>query len=204
MKRTSGRHRQTTPPSTSRTRSWSPTRVQSSQQMFQSIHANACPGLCSDHLADTPELPVCGPHHAAYVSPPLAQDVLLAGNFHVNLTLSSTLPDGNLGVFLYRTTGDGSCPDTAIVEVRRALTDLRHAQEPGHPGADFPINTPTEVNLVSHPFASPLQAGERLVLAVGGGALELTPEVRNPVLTVHTGDLGQLTLPVVEGELVFS
>lgn len=72
-----------------------------------------------------------------------------------------------------------------------------------HPGADFPINTPTEVNVVSHPFVSALQTRERLVLAVGGGALELTPEVRSPVLTVHTGGLGQLTLPVVEGELVF-
>lgn len=179
--------------------------VQPSSQMFQSVHANPCPGLCTDYyLADTPELEVCAPHQALYVSPPLKEDVLLAGNFHVNLTLSSTLPDGNLAAFLYHTEGDGTCPDLGAVEIRRALTDLRHARGPGEPGADFPINTPTEVNFVSHPFATPVQAGERLVLAVGGGALEVMPEARNPVLTVHTGGLGQVTLPVVEGELAFS
>jgi predicted acyl esterase len=139
------------------------------------------------------------------VSPPLAQDVLLAGNFHVNLTLTSTLPDGNLAVFLYRTTAEGTCPDTSVVEVRRALTDLRHARAPGDPGSEFPVATPTEVNLVSHPFAAPVKAGERLVLAVGGSAIELTPEARYPALTVTTGSdvLGQVTVPVVEGELRF-
>ncbi len=182
--------------------------VQSSSVTFQSVHANACPnGLCTDYyLAGTPDVSACGPHQALYVSPPLAEDVLLAGNFHVNLTLSSTLPDGNLGVFLYRTSGDGICPDEAAVELRRALTDLRHAREPGHHGADFPVASPTEVNLVSHPFASPVKAGERLVLAVGGGALELTPEARNPLLTVTTGPdvTGQVTIPVVEGTLAFA
>lgn len=175
--------------------------VQNGEQIFQSTPTNPCPGTCMDSLVDLPEIPACGPFQALYVSPPLVEDAFVAGNFHVNLTLSSTLPDGNLAVFLYRTSGAGACPDMDMKEIRRALTDLRHAQSLGHPGADFPIDTPTEVNLVSHPFASQLKAGERLVLAVGGGALELTPEHRLPVLTVHAG--GRITLPVVEGQLAF-
>lgn len=180
--------------------------VAASSQTFQSSHANPCPGLCTNSFAaNTEPQEPCGPFQALYVSPPIAEDVLLAGNFHANLTITSTEPDGNLAVFLYRTKGDGACPDTSIVEVRRALTDLRHARFPDHPGADFPIGTATAVNLISHPFASPLEAGERLVLAVGGGAMELTPDARLPVLTVTTGGnaQGMLTLPVVEGTLAF-
>lgn len=181
-------------------------KVAPSSQTLQSTSYNPCPGVCTDGLVDTPHQPVCAPTSALYVSPPLKEDVLLAGNFHVNLTVSSTLPDGNFAVYLYRTVGNGQCPDTQVVEVRRALSDLRHARAPGHSGADFPVNTPTAVNLVSHPFAAQLKAGERLVLAVGGGSTELTPEARLPALTVSTGGSaqGQITIPVVEGRLVFN
>lgn len=181
------------------------TGVKASTQTFQSIHANPCLGLCTADLVNTPNVGACGPFQALYVSPPLKNDVLLAGNFHVNLTLTSNLPDGNFAAFLYRTSGSGACPDIAAKEVRRALTDLRHARAPGHAGADFPVGAPTSVNLISHPFAAPIKAGERFVLAIGGGSLELTPEFRHPVLTVTTGTnlKGQVTLPVVEGTLEF-
>jgi putative CocE/NonD family hydrolase len=185
----------------------SPDGVQASTQTFQSIHSNPCPALCTANLVATPNLPVCGPNQAVYVSPPLAEDVLVAGNFHVNITLTSNLPEGNLGVFLWRTNGSGACPDTDVREVRRALTDLRHATAPyGDVGKDFPINTPTGVNLASHPFASVLKAGERLVVAVGGGAVELTPGPLYATLTVTTGPTvqGSITIPVVEGNLRFA
>lgn len=184
-------------------------KVAPGEQTFQSVHTNPCPGVCTSSIAgETPVLPLaqCQGAQALFVSPPLKEDVLLAGNFHVNLTLSSTLPNGHLAAYLYRTTGDGTCGDTDVREVRRALASLRHAQTPGqHDGEDFPIGTPTGVNLPSHPFASPVKAGERLVVAIGGGSLELTPEVRKPALTVTTGQgvLGQVTLPVVEGALRF-
>lgn len=182
--------------------------VRSSTQTFQSVYANPCLGVCTSGLAyapDTENLPACGPTQALYVSPPLAEDVLLAGNFHVNLTVTSSLPDGNFAVYLYHTKGPGTCPDAAAKEVRRALTDLRHPT-PGHPGAEFPVNTPTRMDLVSHPFASAVPAGSRLVLAIGGGSTELTPEARLPVLTVTAGSgvAGALTLPVVEGTLRFT
>ncbi|MBI2078163.1 MAG: CocE/NonD family hydrolase [Euryarchaeota archaeon] len=180
--------------------------ARASTQTFQSTYSNPCPGLCTSYLVGTPHQPVCGPHQALYVSPPLVEDVLLAGNFHVNLTVTSTLPDGNFAVFLYRTKGAGTCPDVGSTEIRRALTDLRHARAPGHAGADFPVASATTVSLVSHPFASPIKAGERLVVAVGGGAMELTPDPRLPVLTVTTGAgaAGQFTVPVVEGTLRFA
>lgn len=180
--------------------------VQSSTQIYESIHTNPCPGLCTSYLTENPNLPVCGPNQALYVSPPLAEDVLVAGNFHVNLTITSNLPDGNFGVFLWHTSGNGQCPDTSVKEVRRALTDLRHATAPhGDVGKDFPIMTPTGVNIASHPFASVLKKGERLVVAVGGGAVELTPGPMFPVVTVTTGPAvqGEITIPVVEGTLRF-
>ncbi|HEX9816356.1 MAG TPA: hypothetical protein VGB18_05200, partial [Candidatus Thermoplasmatota archaeon] len=115
-------------------------------------------------------------------------------------------PEGNLGVFLWHTTGTGQCPDTDVREIRRALTDLRHATAPyGDVGKDFPINTPTGINMSSHPFASVLKAGERIVVAVGGGSTELTPGPMYAALTVSTGPAfqGEITIPVVEGELRF-
>ncbi len=184
-----------------------PNGVTSSTQTFQSAHSNPCPGLCTATLGnDTPNEPVCGPNQAIYVSPPLAEDVLVAGNFHVNITLTSNLPEGNLGVFLWHTTGPGTCPDTEVREIRRALTDLRHATAPhGDVGKDFPINTPTGINISSHPFATVLKAGERIVVAVGGGSTELTPGPLYAALTVTTGPnmQSEITIPVIEGELRF-
>lgn len=157
----------------------------------------------------------CPGTHALYVSPPLAEDVELAGNFLVNVTVESTLPNGNFGVFLYhvdevqpcgeKVTGGGpglSWPG----EVRRALSDLRHRGGGLEQGEDFPVGSPEEMRLSSHPFASPVKAGERLVVAVSGGSEELTARAETPVLTVITGaDVeGQITIPVVRGELRFA
>jgi hypothetical protein len=51
-----------------------------------------------------------------------------------------------------------------------------------------------------------VRAGQRLVLAVGGGARELFPDARKPALTVSTGPglEGSLDLPVTEGTLRFT
>jgi predicted acyl esterase len=160
----------------------------------------------------------CADERALYVSPPLEHDVVLAGNFGLDLTLTSTLPDGNLAAVLFHTREVGDCPGPqppsaspldgylhAPQEVRRAVGDLRHAG--GHPyGRLFPIGEPTAVTLDSHPFATRIPAGERLVLAVAGGARELFPDARKPRLTVTTGPgvAGALRLPVLEGHLSFA
>jgi hypothetical protein len=68
------------------------------------------------------------------------------------------------------------------------------------------VGTPTAVSIRSHPFASRIRAGERLILAIGGGARELFPDARMPVLTVSTGPglAGALHLPVISGRLRFA
>ncbi len=58
----------------------------------------------------------------------------------------------------------------------------------------------------SHPFATPVKAGERLVLGVAGGSTELEFRPDRPVITVVTGGgaEGWIDVPVVEGEIVFA
>ncbi len=157
------------------------------QRAFQSTH-------------EGPRLGDCHDGQVVYVSEPMAEDTLLAGNFYVNVTVTSTLPDGNLAAYLFHTPGAGRCGDPEADEVRRALTDLRH-RTPGYEGEDFPIGTPTPVSIRSHPFASLVPAGDRLVLVVAGESSELTPELRKPELTISSGadDPAHVTLPVLVG-----
>lgn len=175
-----------------------PEAVRSSEQMFlgQSVDPTPfeCPGT-----------------QAIYVSPPLAEDVELAGNFLVNVTMESSLPNGNVGGFLFHVADVGACPQDAGAaapagsEVRRALSDLRHRGGLLEQGRDFPVGSSDVIRLSSHPFASVVQAGERLVFAVSGGSEELTPRPETPVLTVLTGVgiEGSVTIPVVSGTLRF-
>ena len=164
------------------------------------VSSDTDPGLNVEVGNPRYNVAACGPHQALYVSPPVTQDVLLAGNFEVDVTLSSTLPGGNFAVYLWKTTGDGSCPDPAASAIVRGLMDLRHWHMEGR-GRDFPVATPTSFTLRSQPFASTLSPGERLVVAVGGGSVELTPDHLKPVLTLHEGTF---RLPVVSGELQFA
>jgi hypothetical protein len=71
--------------------------------------------------------------------------------------------------------------------------DLRHWTTPGA-STDFPVLTPTHVSLESHPFAAKLHAGERIVVAIGGGSGELEPDPLKPLLTVSNLSM---TLPFV-------
>jgi predicted acyl esterase len=153
----------------------------------------------------TPRMGLCAGNRATWVSPPLAEDVLIAGNFEVNFTATSTAPDGNLAAVLLHTSGSGGCPDTDAREVRRAVSDLYHR---GHleVGRDFPVGAPEPVGMRSLPVASVVPKGERLVLLIGGGSDELTPAPFLPALTVTTGAgvEGALRLPVVQGSLRFA
>jgi predicted acyl esterase len=167
--------------------------VTSFARTFES--ADNDPGLKTapddDHLRSYNS--TCGPTQALFASEPFAQDTLLAGNFDIDLTLRSTLPGGNLSVFLWRTPADGSCPDPESSWFGRALMDLRHWQTPGT-SRDFPVGVPTRLTLTSEPFAARMRQGERIVVAVGGGSSELEPDPRHPILTL-TG--GTVRIPVV-------
>jgi hypothetical protein len=96
-------------------------------------------------------------------------------------------------LFVWKTTGPGTCPDPKASTVGRAMLDLRHWAVPGK-SRDFPVGKPTRFTLESHPFASQLRKGERLVIAAGGGAVEMTADQRRPTLTLHRATL---RLPVV-------
>lgn len=168
--------------------------VTPSKQRFQSEVTS--PGLTVED---------CGPQQALYASPPLREEVLLAGNFTIETTLTSTMSGGNFEASLFHTPGDGVCPDSNAEWFTYALADLRHWKTPGN-ARPFPINEPTPVTFESIPFAATLPAGHRLVLAIGGGSTALYPDPRKPVLTVSTGqDIpGSVTLPVVAGDLAFA
>ena len=74
--------------------------------------------------------------------------------------------------------------------------DLRHWATPGQ-SKDFPVGTPTRVQLRSHPFSAVVHKGQRIVIAVGGGSSELEPDPRHPAITITRG---AFTLPVVTGD----
>jgi predicted acyl esterase len=181
--------------------------VTGSIQVFQSDDTD--PGLSAER---------CGPRQALYVSPPLAEDVGMAGNFTIETTLTSTLPGGNFAAFLFHTPGPGTCPDPNAhgpdtddqvgrkpLEFARTLADLRHWKTLGraHP---FPVGDPTTVSFDSHPFATEVPAGNRIVLAIAGGSSEIEPNEFKPTIAVTTGPdtPGSVELPVVEGDLTFA
>jgi predicted acyl esterase len=150
----------------------------------------------------------CGPQQALYLSPPLAEDVLVAGNADWDLTVSSTQPGGNLVGVVEKAAGDATCGTPELgasggpigaSDVSRTMLDIRHWDTPGH-GKDFPVGTPTHVHVPGMPAAVRIAKGERLVLGISGGAAELEPDPYHPTLTVSAGSV---RLPVVEGRLRF-
>jgi predicted acyl esterase len=176
--------------------------VESSQQAFVTA-AGVEPGL------------TCGPHQAVYVSPPLKEDVVVAGYFKSDLTVTSSQPGGNLVAVLRHLPSEPSCgvdgsdyqsllDETPETAVGRLQMDLRHWKTPGK-HRDFPVLEPTRVQAPSGPFAASVPAGHRLVLFVAGGSGELEPDQFQPALTISTGKRlkGSIRIPVVKGELTF-
>jgi predicted acyl esterase len=191
-------------------------RVERSARTFLSADADTALDL-ADVLLESPSGgpsaplvgnvgPACGPHQVLYVSPPLAEDVLVAGNFRADLSLTNTLPGGNLVATLYHTPGDASCADLLdrAEDAGRVQLDLRHWAEPGA-SRPFPVGRRVRVAADSLPLATEIPAGSRLVLAVGAGSAEIEPDPLKPAITISTGSgvPGSLTLPVVEGRLGF-
>lgn len=181
--------------------------VASPKDVEPSVATFASPNVPAEF---TPEPAAC-PYQALYVSPPLAKDVLLAGNFQADLTVSATAPNGNFAVYLYHglgpqpcTFGDPQPSGLGIAEVGRAVSDLRHR---GHlpQGSDFPVGSPDLMEMSSYPFAEFVPAGHRLMLVVAGTSPDVEPKATQPAITVATGPgiVGEVTLNVVEGQLRF-
>ncbi|MGH3978568.1 MAG: CocE/NonD family hydrolase [Pseudonocardiaceae bacterium] len=185
--------------------------VEPSRRSFQSLDVDGARDAADTVLQPAPGSgvglgPGCGPHQLLYVSPPLAEEVRVAGNFSADLTVSSSLSGGNLVATLYHTSRGGSCAEllTGAEDSGRIQLDLRHWQEPGT-SRPFPTGTLTEVTAESLPLATVIPAGERLVLAISAASVELLPDPLKPQITIVTGDQlpGSLSLPVVSGELHF-
>lgn len=163
------------------------------------LSADVDPGLKAGEQDDSGRIygSICGPHQVLFESAPLKADALLAGYASFDLELTSDQPGGNLSVFLWRTTGDGTCPDLSATFFNRALMDLRHFKEAGN-SEDFPVGVPTRVSLEGQAMAANVKQGERIVVAIGGGSSELEPDLKHPRITI-TG--GSVRLPVVTGEV---
>lgn len=139
---------------------------------------------------------------AMYVSEPFDQEVLLAGEFYVNFTATSTAPNGNVAAYVFASPTDPGCgtPLSSGAEgehlLRYALSDLRHR---GHleQGEEVVPGTPLTMSMRSFPFAARVPEGERLVLVIASGHPDLTPKPFQPILTVSTG-------PQLEGRLSFT
>jgi predicted acyl esterase len=142
-----------------------------------------------------------GPYQATYVSAPLRDDVMLAGNFTLSTTVTSTLPGGNLVAVLRQGVGSSETPGQ---EIARVQLDLGHWLNSGH-SRPFPVLAPTPITARSTPFASRVPKGRRLILSIGGGSAELQPDQLQPALTVTTGPglAGSIALPLVDGRLGF-
>jgi hypothetical protein len=159
---------------------------------------------------------VCGGHQVFYVSPPLEEDVVLAGYFEIDLTVTSSLPGGNLVAVLRHMPSELPCdPDASdplsmlyVDEyesaVGRMQMDLRHWKTHGR-HKDFPVASPTRVREPSGPFAAFVPKGHRLVLFIAGGSMELEPDLFQSAIVISTGDglAGSIQIPVVKGDLRF-
>lgn len=192
------------------TQQWPPDAHSTALQMSgQELSRGQRPGAPTSQTFQSADLDTghtCGPHQAVYVSPPLAEDILVAGNFSIDATLSSTLSGGNLVATLLHTPADGSCADllSQAKESGRMQLDLRHWKTPGA-SKEFPTATPTQVSADSIPLATRIPAGDRLVLAIGAGSVELEPDPLKPEISILTGGraTSTLNLPLVKGNLRF-
>ncbi|HEV8361771.1 MAG TPA: CocE/NonD family hydrolase [Candidatus Thermoplasmatota archaeon] len=156
--------------------------------------------LCDD-LGDLAPLPT----HAVFATEPAASDVLLAGNPFAVVQLTSDLPGGVVGAYLYDLAPDFRCDGGAPQGARRlaaGAADLRfHAGN--LQGEDFPTGAATDVRIDLTDFAELLPAGHRIALALGWPNLDdRAGQPFFPSLeVVAEGGGSVLVLPVVQGTL---
>jgi putative CocE/NonD family hydrolase len=149
-----------------------------------------------------------GPGGVAYLSDPVQQQTLIAGNPFAYLRVESDLPGGQLSVHLFDVGPDFRCNDDGTVSDARAIAtgaaDLRFCHG-NYVASDFPVNTPTNVRVDITGVAEVLESGHRLGLVVSyGDVLERASQPFYPQIALHAdGGLqaSQLVVPVVEGSL---
>lgn len=178
-----------------------------------SLAAEPCSGPAGSFVSapgmDSASDRVCGGPNAAadavaeqvsllFLSEPLTDDVVLAGNPFAYLGLESTEPGGLLSLYAYEVGPGGECRD----EFRRITfgsADLRH-HDGNYAGKDFPVGTPTKVRVDMTNLVERVSAGNRIAVVASYadvGHYEAVPF--EPLLTVHSDS--HIVWPVLEGDL---
>lgn len=146
----------------------------------------------------------CNVPQASYLGPPVTQDVLIAGYYTINATLTSTMPDSNLAAALYAVPASATgCDEQAVRPLRLALADLAHRGGHQDVGSPFPIGQPTRVSWPSMPLAGVVHKGERLLLVVSGGEATRS-QGSNYVDDEQTGTSGVLMPKPYSGTLALT
>lgn len=144
----------------------------------------------------------------AYVSAPVTDRTVIAGNPFAYLTLSSDRPGGVFAVHLLRVPASMSCgdPSMSLDWLATGAADLRF-HDGRYVGRDFPTGEPTPVRVDIYDIAEVLDPGDRIAVLVSGDedwyGHAGQPQYA-PTITVHadpTITASQVVLPVVEGTL---
>lgn len=136
------------------------------------------------------------PRWATYVSEPLAEDVVLAGNPWAHLELASDQPGGVVSLDLYALAPDGAC----VEPLSEAAVDLRF-HEGNMQGRAFPVGTPTPVRADLYSAAARVPAGHRLVAVLSGGGYDYKQGQPTYAPQIDVEGTSHLVLPLVEGTL---
>jgi putative CocE/NonD family hydrolase len=150
--------------------------------------------------------PCPDPTRLVYLSDPVQERTLLAGNPFAWLTLSSTLAGGVVDVQLFDVAPDFDCAQlTEAPRTARPLTegaaDLAYHRSTDYRAQPFPIGEPTSVRIDLANLAEVLEPGDRLGVVISHGVYR-DAHGYYPHITVHgSGSIesSQLVLPVVAG-----
>lgn len=149
-----------------------------------------------------------------FITPPLANDVVIAGSGSVDLWIESTSADTDLEATISEVRPDGQeiyVQSGWLRASERALADSATALRPAHTflesdAASLPVGEFTEVRLELFPFAHPFRAGSRLRLTIdapGNSRAEWafgTIDQGETVTVASDADHpSKLVLPVVSG-----
>jgi uncharacterized protein len=152
-----------------------------------------------------------------FVTPPLANDVVIAGSGSVDLWIESTSADTDLEATISEVRPDGQEIYVQSGWLRasdRALADSATALRPAHTfleadAATLPVGEFAEVRVELFPFAHPFRAGSRLRLTIdapGNSRVEWTFGTIDQGETVTVASdadhPSKLVLPVVTGVVV--
>lgn len=131
-------------------------------------------------------------------------DLVIAGNPHIEATLSSDGPAGIVAATLYELTPDFACDGNGMPTGAKFLAhgalDLQFF-ETRYVAQDFPLDTPVSVRIDLLDTTAVIRAGNRLALVLSRGDQfeQIGAHTHYPMITVHPGS--RLVLPLFSGSL---